>query len=234
MSNTTVNPSLKYVAEIKNVKEVMLLGTVDLAFWQRYLKDENLFPYEHDGKAEFFISATKLKYNGIRFGELGFSIAVCNPDEPNQPTGFFLVHAFNTSRLFVFSERAFFRTPYYHGNVQVEDQIPASFKLSDGRETVFNAKMSGVVLCSRAEDELWQGPIFLPKNPKGPGGMFFAKLGGPTKTYPFSPSMDTLELKASSKADVLRWLGESKFTGKEWRIRNNAEHSRSKTYPRSS
>jgi hypothetical protein len=228
-------PNIQYAAEIKNVKEIVLFGTANLEFWQNHLQAENLFPYSPNGLAEFMISATELTYMGAQFRELVFSFLVCEQADPGKPSGFFLVHAFNSSRLFALLERSMFQTPYYHGNVQVADQIPASFKLNDGQGSTLNAKMSGAVSCLRGEDEMWAGPIYLPRRmTKNPGGLFYAKLGGYAEIFPFSPSMDTLKFQASPQTPVLQWLIDSNFTGKEWHIRHNAEHSRSKTYMRTS
>jgi len=226
---------IQYAAEIKNVKEIALFGFADLAFWQRHLQDENLIPFASEGKAQLLLSATDLAYMGIRFREVSFTLSVAESHNPNQQCGFYLIHAFNSSRLFAFLERAMFQTPYYHGDVHVKAAIPSEFKLMNGHHVIVSAKMSGVVPRAKSENELWEGPIFLPKQmskDKSLGGVFYAKLGGFTETYPFSPSMDTLELKPAQNSDVIRWLSESKFTAKEWRIRQNAEHSKSKTYSR--
>ena len=227
----TFSPKIDYAAEIKHVKEVMLFGTANFAFWQNKLREENLSPYCIDGKAAILLSATELKYMGLKFRELICSVYTNDPQKADVPNGFFLVHAFNSSRLFAFSERTMFQTPYYHGQVEVNTKIPASFRLNDGHGVVLNAKMSGVIPCSRREDQVWEGPIYLPKSiAKETGAYFFAKLGGESQVFPFSPSMDTLELKASSNTPALQWLIDSNFTGTEWRIRQEAEHSKSKTY----
>ncbi|MBI5029855.1 MAG: hypothetical protein HZB51_04960 [Chloroflexi bacterium] len=235
MSYLSPTTPIQYVAEIKHVKEVTLYGVANLEFWQNCLKPENLIPFQEDGKAHLFISATELVYMGIKFREVSFSVYVADPKEVSKHGGFYLIHAFNSSRLFAFSERTMFQTPYYHGTIQVKASIPSEFKLMDASDVALKAKMSGVVPCSKSENELWEGPIFLPKyisKGNSSGGVFYAKLGGLTETYPFSPSMDTLEFKPTQNADVIRWLVESKFMVKEWRVRQDAEHAKSKTYRR--
>jgi len=52
------NTDVKFIVEVKKVKEVALVADSDLAFWQERLKAEALFPYNHNGKAELIISAT--------------------------------------------------------------------------------------------------------------------------------------------------------------------------------
>jgi hypothetical protein len=43
--------------------------------------------------------------------------------------GAYLVHAFNSSRLFACCERAFFSTPYSHGDVGLSASCPAAMQL---------------------------------------------------------------------------------------------------------
>ena len=62
-------PAIKYVAEVSPVKEVMLLGLADLAFWKERLAAENLTPLAQGGQAQLFISATEARFHGIRFRE---------------------------------------------------------------------------------------------------------------------------------------------------------------------
>lgn len=69
-------PSVRYIATIAHVREVNLVGSADLAFWQNQLCSENLFPYNDDGKAELLISATELVWMGVRFREWTLSITV--------------------------------------------------------------------------------------------------------------------------------------------------------------
>src|SRR5262245_27736743 len=114
-----MNPPIKWVAELAQVREVSLLGTADLAFWKDRLRKESLVPAEKDGKAQLLIVAADSKFMGFRFRELSFSVLVSRPEEGLPRAAAFLVHAFNSSRLFAFSERVFFSTPYRHGDVRV-------------------------------------------------------------------------------------------------------------------
>jgi hypothetical protein len=86
---------------------------------------------------------------------------------------------------------------------------------------------------SRSGDDGWQGPIFLPRRSSRNNrrcSVFHANLRGYTQTYPFHPSLDALELRPSADSDVLQMLLDSHFTGKEWNVRADATHARSKTH----
>jgi hypothetical protein len=229
------NPIHPYVAVVDNVKEVTLYGAAELGYWREYLEQQNLFPFDDRGKAALFISGTELRWMGVRTRELAFSLSVCTTQYASKPDGSYLIHAFNSSRLFAFMERTLFQTPYDAGEIQVEEHVPSSFRLLDREKIALNASMSGKALLSRGVDELWEGAIFLPRNMtvKGPGNLFYARLGGLTEAYHFSTSTDTFVLKPDQNV-ALRRLVESSYVGKEWRIRNNATHARSKTYMRSS
>lgn len=231
-ADTTAN--IQYAAVIKSVKEVALFGTADLGFWQERLRTEDLPPYSRKGQAELMIIATDLKWMGIRFNELSISVAVGASHDASVRDGAFLVRAFNSSRLLAFAERTFFQTPYYPASIRVEDRVPCFFKLNEGGEGVFSARMSGTAPRARSEDELWQGAIHLPTKPGARRSHFFVKLSGQTEVYPFDSSSDVLELKPPPDDNALRWLAESNFAAQEWRVRRDAVHAKSKTYPRDS
>lgn len=230
---------VKYVAELSHVREVSLLGTADLAFWQDRLKDEELVPAERDGRAQILIIAADSKYLGIRFREVSFSVLV-SEHRGSWTDGAYLVQAFNSCRFFAFCERAFFATPYRHGDVRVSASDPASVQLARGGEVVFRAAMDagGAVTRepSRVGEGGWAGPVFLPGGQGGKGGdgrLFFARIRGRTRTYPFLPSRDTVTLTPSPGCEVIQALLDSRFAGREWAVREDATHAKSKTYQRS-
>jgi hypothetical protein len=220
-------PPIQYVAYIESVKEVALFGVADLAFWREILKGENLFPYHANDKAEILISTPQLVFMGARFNELSISIAVSKREDGSTHDGYYMAHAFNSLRFFAFSERMFFKTPYYYADVQVTERIPASFQLKHESETVFEARMDANSTLTRSKEEHFEGPVYLP----GGNRYFVARISGFTNFYPFSSS-DTLELKPSQHEKIFLWLLESDFRGMEWRIRGNAIHGKSKTYMR--
>jgi hypothetical protein len=233
-----MNTSVKWAAELSHVREVSLLGTADLAFWKDRLQEEELLPVESDGQAQLLLIAADSKYLGVRFRELSFSVAVSRPDEGVRQEGAYLVRAFNSCRLFAFCERAFFSTPYYYGDVRVSASLPASMHLVKKGEAVFAAEM-GVDASglgrepSRCGEDGWEGPVFLPESRRRKGrhgNLFFARLRGHTRTYPFLPSRDSVAIRLSPDSEVLQALRDSHFVAKEWVVREDATHAKSKTY----
>jgi hypothetical protein len=231
---------VKWAAELAHVREVTLLGTADLAFWKHWLMQQDLRPSEHDGHAQLLIVAADSKYMGVCFRELSFSVLVSTQEVGVEQDAAYLVRAFNSCRLFAFCERVFFSTPYRHGDVRVSASSPVAVHLVKNGEVVFRAQLeadaSGLEreTSHRGEDG-WEGPIFLPETWRGKGRqgkLFFARLQGDTKTYPFLPSKDLLTINPSPACDVLQALAASHFVAKEWVVREDASHARSKTYKR--
>ncbi|MXV72850.1 hypothetical protein F4Z99_01075 [Candidatus Poribacteria bacterium] len=220
------NPTLKYVADLYNVKEVTLYGTADLSFWEAVLHKENLFPYHEVDKAVLLISAMDAKWRGFKFKEFVIAVGVCLNENGTSLDGYFLPHAFNSSKLLAFSERVFFRTPYLHGNIRLENKLPASIKLQDRTEVLLHARMSIPSTPPIVEYLEWKGPIFLPNN----RGKFFAVLAGETEIYPFLPETDQFEIKPSARHRIFQQLIDSNFAGSVWSLRNRSRHAKSKTY----
>src|SRR5947209_20045135 len=100
-----MNTTVKYVADLAHVREVSLFGTADLAFWQDRLRFEGLIPTESDGHAQLWVVAADAKFMGVRFRELSFSVLASRHEAGASQDGAFLVRAFNSCRLFAFSER---------------------------------------------------------------------------------------------------------------------------------
>lgn len=66
--------AIRYVAEAKHVREVSLVGSADHAFWKERLRAEELFPSERDGRARIMIVGANMRFMGVRFTEVSFSI----------------------------------------------------------------------------------------------------------------------------------------------------------------
>ena len=230
MPPSTAHTDLKYAAYVEHVKEVTLYGTADLDFWTQRLAAEGLRPLSNNGRVEVLIGATDLKWRGVRFNEFTLSIGAQPDRETATRTGFYLLQAFNSSRLFAFSERALFKTPYAYGAVTVADRLPVAMEVSVDQTVMFNARMAASIPCLRHESEWFEGPIYLP----GGQRLFYARLGGQTETYPFVPDVDSIEIQPQPRFKVFHWLSASGFTPIEWRIRHAATHAKSKTYARTS
>ena len=219
----------KYSADIGNVKEVTLHGTADLSFWEAVLHKENLIPYHEAGKAILLLSAIDAKWRGFKFREFVIAVGTCLNKNGTSLDGYYLPHAFNSSKLLAFSERVFFQTPYFHGNIQLQNRPPAFIKLRQRTEVLFHAEMSMPDISPEVEYLEWKGPVFLPKN----RGKFFALLAGEAEIYPFSPEKDRLEIKSSANYRIFQQLIDSNFAGKVWSLRSSSRHAKSKTIKRS-
>jgi hypothetical protein len=235
-----MNTPVKWAAELAHVREISLHGTADLAFWKKRLMEENLLPAERDGQAQLLIIAADAKFMGVQFRELSFSVLACQQEQGRRRDGAYLVRAFNSCRFFAFCERVFFATPYYHGDVRVSASFPAAIQLAVNGEVAFQAEMQAHTSGrdrepSRRGEDGWEGPVFLPASRRGKGDqgyLFFARIRGQTLTYPFLPAQDSLTLKSTPGSEVVQALADSHFVAKEWAVREDATHAKSKTYKR--
>jgi len=132
---------IQYAAEIENVKELRLIGKANFNYWKEYLSKRELFPFNKNGFAEITISATDLKWKGVRFNELVITIATSKGKDLNEHNGFYLLQAFNSVRFFAFCERVFFFTPYHHGIEGLKEQLPFSMQLEINSQIVLRAEM---------------------------------------------------------------------------------------------
>ncbi len=94
-----MNTPVKWVAELAHVREVSLLGSADLALWRDRLRKEDLVPAEKNGKAQLLVVAPDMKFMGVRFREVSFSVLVRPPEEGAGRDAAFLVHASDISQM---------------------------------------------------------------------------------------------------------------------------------------
>jgi len=223
---------IRYVAEPKHVREVTLTGTTDLGFWSDYLKSEGLAPLRYGDGGQVVVVAAEMAYMGIRFTEVSFSVRAALIHSSSS-AGMRLLQAFTTSRLFAWCERALFAAPYTHGKCCVSVHRPTSVRLEAQGERVLSAEMSPVERpVIRAGDESWEGPVFLPsRGTANDRRLFFVRLRGYTVGYPFSTG-DHFAIEPSAGGGALRPLADSRFHPKEWVVRADATHGKSKTYRR--
>ena len=224
--------NIRYVAEPKHVREVTLIGTTDLGFWSDYLKPEGLAPMRCGDDGQIVIVAAEMVYLGLRFTEVSFSVRAAL-SQSSGSAGMRLLHAFTTSRIFAWCERALFATPYSHGKCCVSVHRPTAVRLDAQGARVLNAEMSSVERpVIRAGDESWEGPVFLP--PRGTANdrtLFFGRLRGHTVVHPFSTG-DHFAIEPSAGGGALRPLADAQFHPTEWVVRADATHRKSKTYRR--
>jgi hypothetical protein len=230
---------IKYVAELAHVREVSLLGAADLSYWSARLADEALVPVTMDGRARVLIVAADSRYKGIRFRELSVSILVAPQANHSNEEAAYLVTAFNSRRIIAFCERVLFKTPYLYGDIRIPSLCPPSIQLVKDGDVVFGAEMAiGMPPALREPSTIgdagWNGAIFLPrKRRQSSSNLFFARLHGLTRTYPFLSTQDQLTLRPGRDTDVFRELVASNFVAQAWIVREDATHAKSKTYARS-
>lgn len=158
---------------------------------------------------------------GFRFREFSISVKL----DANR---YFLAHAYNSLRLFARVERAFFQTPYYHGDIEVRAD---HLRLSHQQNTVFEARLPQKAMSLKTVEECQELNILLPKRLRKIASQphfFDAQLEGLTEYY----SGDDVDIQIAPRADdfILNLLRESLFQVQEWRVRRTARHSKSKTY----
>jgi hypothetical protein len=224
----TIEPQdAKFVAVVSGVKEVRLIGTANLDFWNEQLAGKPFQAFDARGFAEITIAATELVWKGFGFNELTVSLSVAANDNGQIQIGYLLLQAFNSNRFFAFCERTFFSTPYRFGAVSLREKMPCAINARSNDRFVLKAEMSPAARSSAKENESWEGAVFLP------GGRaekyFVAKLSGISEIYPFVET-DQIELRSETKQDVFGLLRDSGFAGKQWRMGSDAFHAKSKTY----
>ncbi|GAB1420375.1 hypothetical protein MASR2M15_04710 [Anaerolineales bacterium] len=212
---------IHYVTRIEPVLEVTLYGYAQTQVWYPYLEDEEIDTQNLHEKIDIIISIVASKYMGIRFREFSISVKL----DANR---YFLAHAYNSMRLFAYMERAFFQTPYYHGDIEIQAD---AVRLSHQQNTVFEARLPQKAMRLKTGEECEELNILLPKRLRKTASQphfFDARLEGLTETY----SGDAVDLQMTPRADdfILNLLQESLFQVQEWRIRRTARHSKSKTY----
>jgi len=213
--------AIKYMTVIRTAREVSLWGKADAAPWQAYLQAEGESPEVNDGKVSLLISTVDSKYMGLRFQELSVSVQLSTDR-------YFLAHAFNSIPAFAWSERRFFRTPYYAAKTTVAEK---QIVLRRGSEPLLRATLEENAPCLQDSPEDWRLILRLPRKFRKQAGVphyFYARLQGETRHYPGTACALQLTPRADDVVFIL--LVESRFAVQEWHVRANATHSKSKTY----
>jgi hypothetical protein len=233
---------IKYVAELSHVREVTLLGTADLAYWAERLTREDLTPIERDGFAQVMIIAADSKHMGVKFREVSFSILASGRHDERTQKGAYLLQAFNSCRFFAFCERVFFSTPYAHADVLVSAAFPPRVQIGRRGRATFHTELKPNDATAPHQppgwgEHAWLGPVFLPASTRHRDGkrphrrMFFARLIGHTFVYDFREDRDSMSITPDG-VEAIHSLVESHFTPREWLVRPDAAHAKSKTYHR--
>lgn len=224
------------------MREVTLIGTADLAYWAERLMREDLAPIERDGFAQVMIIAADSKYMGVKFREVSFAVLASGRHDGRRQEGAYLLQAFNSCRFFAFCERLFFSTPYDHADVLMSAAFPPRVEIGRGGSVVFRAELKPDDATAPHQpagwgEHAWLGPVFLPMKTRHGDGKrkhgraFFARLIGHTFVFGFREDRDCLSITPGG-VEALQTLVDSGFTPREWLVRPDAVHAKSKTYRR--
>lgn len=214
----------RYITTVPHVREISLAATADADFWTQHLEPEGLRPYRVDGQAQLTISATELKWMGIRFNELVICIHISESPLGETADGQYLITAFNSNKLLTWCERKLFQTPYHHAVLQVDPES-ATFEISGPHRDLLAGRGGKREVVTT--DQLWEGPVYLPGH-----RLFHVKIEGYTETTDFRRNSDLFSLGLPSSYPVFQWLSDSRCTPTAWNIRPDATHARSKTLKR--
>jgi hypothetical protein len=218
-----------YVTTVPYVREVILDGVADYAYWQAQLAPEGLTPYRDGDQAVLLLSATRLRWLGLRFNELSISVALCAGDDCAESRAAYLLSAFNSRPLLAWMERTFFRTPYVPADFVFQHEQPASIGVRVGGQPLLHAAMSRRTTPAIPEMQHWEGPVYLPpRDATARRDRFFASLSGETQLFPFLPS-DEVHFFPQPTLPGLQQLHDSGFAGRTWRLRSGATHAKSRT-----
>lgn len=214
----------RYATVVEPVLEITLICQGNVDPWQRLLTTEGFTLPPSQDKIEIILSAVEARYMGVKFRELSCSLRI---DE----TQAFLVHAYNSNSLFALAERAFFRTPYYHGDLRVNSH---HIRLTNQGKPLLEASLPETAPVSHSQEETnrWQiwFPSALRKQPTIPH-YFNAKLEGYTRYYQV-PANPSVMLLGVGLPDNLKPLRESEIIIEKWLVRDRARHSKSQTLTR--
>lgn len=216
-----MNSPIRYIAEPQQVREVTLLGNGDLAWWKARLAEEGLTPLAHDGVARMQVVAATMRYKGVRFTEVSVSVEIASAPETGPAV--FLACAFTTSRFFAWCERTLFSAPYVHANCRLVLEPGAALEVEVGGAPLFRAEMAAGSMAEavRCGPESWTGHIHLP------GRRFFhGRMAGAAEVRAFRPEEDRWVAGGEAPA-VLRG---GAFTPREWLVRHDGRHAKSKTH----
>lgn len=225
--------SIKYVAEISDVREVSLFGAADLAYWQSHLKTQHLKPLEVDGAARLLIISAEMKFMGLRFSECSLSVFV--RDTAGEGEAVYLVRAFNSRRFFAWVERNRFHAPYLSDSVEVDAQPAARSRVGpeDAPRLIARRNSNGTPV--REGHESWHGWIYLPAPetvPEHRRYRFHGRVEGKAAAYGFDSESDEFKIEARGDEEGLAQLNASGFQPTEWIVRPAGAHAKSKTVRR--
>jgi len=216
--------TVKYIAQLKGVRELALHGAADAAWWRRHLAAEGLEPVEADGAATIVVTGLEARWLVWPFRDLSVAVVARRIDTGD--AGVCLARAFNASSFLVFLESRWFRLPYSVRPVRLDWGGTVSMRLGhDELVAALAAREPG----TKPEESGYTGPLFLPSGRDGRRWLM-VRIRGRTFAFDFDGALDRFEVDAACTDPVLRGLRESGFRGVRWEVRQDATHERSKTF----
>ncbi len=214
----TMTNTVKYVTIVDPVLEVTLIGTASLATWRPQLETEGLTIAT--AEVHIVLSAVETRYIGVRFKEFSVSLLL---DEHQV----LLLHAFNSNRMFAWVERQFFHTPYYHGDIDVQENHIA---IREQSHPLIEVSLPDNATVSRSGDEDIERVVLMKRSSRSVKRPYFhARLEGHTRYFDATGS--TLHYFDSTQLNpTLSTLRQSDFRLQDWSVRCHARHSKSNTY----
>lgn len=220
---------VKYIAQLKNVRELVLMGEADLSWWREHLADEELEPTELDGRAQVFLTGLDTKWMGLPFRDVSVAVAAHRSDGSDE-AGLFFARAFNASRFFAGVERRWFDLPYsYCSDLHVE--LAESGTICLGRQSGADvvAEMDRREDGGEAQEMEFTGPLFLPRG-RNRSRWLMVQIRGMTSTIDFDPERDRFEVGSDCVDPVIAGLIASDFCPIQWHVRRSSTHARTKTF----
>jgi len=213
-------PPVKYIAQLKGVRELALHGAADLAWWGERLAGEGLAPVAADGAAQVVVTGLDARWLAWPFRDLSVSVLArrAGADE----AGVYFAGAFNASRFIVFFESRWFGLPYARRTVHVELGAGGAMRLGDGD---LAAEMAPRAAAGEPEDLGYTGALFLPG-----GRWLHVSIRGGTFVHEFDAQRDRFTIAPACADPVLAALRASAFRPLAWHVRPDATHARSKTF----
>ena len=236
MTNSRADPP-KTAATVTGVDEVSIVGRASLSTWAERLAPLDLEPIDRDGEAEVVVITGDLKW-GIRFRELSIAIAARPASERSAPAlgeGVFLAQAIQTSRLFSWCERTFFRTPYRFGAVELSCDPPRVVAKVGTTEVLSFTRSGAERPTETTTDRNWNAPIFLPErrfhasDDDRSRRYFVGRIEGEAQVSPFLEESDAFHIGGHAELPILEVLRASRYRPVEWVVRRAGTHAKTKT-----
>lgn len=211
----------KYLTVVEPVLEVSVQMVAQAAPWLALLRANDVPVLPTTDTVDLIISGVEGRYWGVMFRELSISVMM------GQGVGY-LAHAYNSVRAFAWSERRFFRTPYYYAS-QIDVHQDALVVTQDDRVLFQATKPMGLPeIYEKNEADIVK--IYLPRDLRKSddiGHYFSARLEGLAQYY--DTAYAQVSVFDASGIAALDCLSQSQPKISAWSVRKQAKHSKSAT-----